>query len=73
MLYQLQHFHNDFRNKGILIGNLISNGEGSWSDCYSKKISGRAKNKNTLVSGNAGDEKNLRPSGRKFIFFSQFN
>ena len=32
----------------------------------------QAKKKNTLVSGNAGDEKNLHPGGRKFIFF-QFN
>ena len=24
---------------------------------------------NTLVSGNTGDEKNLHPGGRKFIFF----
>ena len=31
------------------------------------------KKKNTLVSGNAGDEKNLHPGGRKFIFFNQFN
>ena len=27
----------------------------------------KAKKKNTLVSGNAGDEKNLHPGGRKFI------
>ena len=31
------------------------------------------KKKNTLVSGNADDEKNLHPGGRKFIFFNQFN
>ena len=31
-----------------------------------------AKNKKILVSGNAGDEKNLHPGGRKF-FFNQFN
>ena len=24
--------------------------------------------KNTLVSGNAGDEKNVHPGGRKFLF-----
>ena len=28
-----------------------------------------AKNKNTLVSGNAGDEKNLYPGSCKFIYF----
>ena len=28
-----------------------------------------AKKKNTLVSGNPGDEKNLHPGGRKFIYF----
>ena len=27
-----------------------------------------AKNKNTIVFGNAGDEKNLHMGGRKFIF-----
>ena len=31
------------------------------------------KEKNTLISGNAGDEKNLHPGGRNFIFFNQFN
>ena len=29
----------------------------------------RSKKKNTLVSGNPGDEKNLHPDGRKFIYF----
>ena len=29
----------------------------------------KAKKKNTLIAGNAGDEKNLRPGGRKFICF----
>ena len=33
----------------------------------------RPKKKNTLVSGNAGDEKNLHPGGREFIYFDQFN
>ena len=28
-----------------------------------------AKKENTLVSGNPGDEKNLHPGGRKFIYF----
>ena len=28
----------------------------------------KSKNKNTLVSGNASDEKNLHPGGHKFIF-----
>ena len=28
----------------------------------------KAKNKNTFVSGNAGDEKILHPGGHKFIF-----
>ena len=28
----------------------------------------KAKKKNTLVPGNAGDEKNFHPGGRKFIF-----
>ena len=32
----------------------------------------RAKKKNTLVSGNASHEKNLRPGGCKFCFY-QFN
>ena len=27
----------------------------------------------TLVSGNAGDEKNLHPGGRRFIFFNRFS
>ena len=27
----------------------------------------------TLVFGNAGDEKNLHPGGRKFVFFNQFS
>ena len=31
---------------------------------------GKAKNKNTLVSGNAGDEKNPHPGDRKFIFLT---
>ena len=33
----------------------------------------QTKKKNTLVSGNGGDEKNLHPSGCKFIFSNQFN
>ena len=33
-----------------------------------KGILGKAKKKNTLVSGNAGDEKNLHPSGFTFVF-----
>ena len=37
-----------------------------------KRNMNQAKKKNTLVSGNAGDEKNLHPGDRKFIFF-QFN
>ena len=37
-----------------------------------KGILGKAKKKNTLVSGNAGDEKNLHPGGRKFIFLIDF-
>ena len=28
---------------------------------------------NTLFSGNADDEKNLHPGGRKVIFFNHFN
>ena len=32
----------------------------------------RPKN-NTLVSGNAGDEKNIHPVGHKFIFFNRFS
>ena len=39
-----------------------------------KKILNRqTKKKNTVVSGNAGDEKNLHPGGHKFNFFNQFN
>ena len=30
---------------------------------------GQRKTKNTLVSGNAGDQKNLHPGGHKFFFF----
>ena len=30
---------------------------------------GKAKENNTLVSGNTGDKKNLHPDGRKFIYF----
>ena len=30
----------------------------------------KAKNKNTFVSGNASDEKNLHSGGRKFIFLN---
>ena len=33
---------------------------------------GQAKKKNTLVSGNAGDQKNLHLGGRKYIFSNQF-
>ena len=36
-------------------------------------VSKKKKKKETLVSGNAGDEKNLHPSGRKFISFNQFS
>ena len=32
-----------------------------------KGILGKAKKKNTLVSGNAGDEKNLHPCGFTFV------
>ena len=35
-------------------------------ECISKK-------KNTLVSGNVGDEENVHPGGRKFIFLNQFD
>ena len=34
--------------------------------------SSQLRSKNTLASGNAGDEKNLHPSGRKFIFLIDF-
>ena len=34
---------------------------------------GQKKKKNTLVSGNAGDEKNLHPGNRKFIFLNWFS
>ena len=34
---------------------------------------GQKKKKNTLVSGNAGDEKNLHPGDRKFIFLNWFS
>ena len=37
----------------------------AFTSCKSKK-------KYTLVSGNAGDEKNLHPGGRKFIFLINF-
>ena len=33
----------------------------------------RLKKKTTLVSGDAGDEKDLHPGGRKFIFFTQLH
>ena len=33
----------------------------------------KKKKKNTLVSGNAGDEKNLHPGNRKFIFLNWFS
>ena len=32
----------------------------------------KKKKKKTLVSGNAGDEKNLHPGSRKFIFLIDF-
>ena len=35
----------------------------------SLKNGARTKKNNTLVSGSAGDEKNLHSGGRKFIFF----
>ena len=38
-----------------------------------KQSNAKSKNKNTLVSRNAGYEKNLHPGGRKFIFLNQFN
>ena len=34
----------------------------------SSLLTHKAKKKNTLVSGNAGDEKNLHPGSRKFKF-----
>ena len=37
-----------------------------------KKICIKAGKKITLVSGNAGDEENLHPSGRKFNFLINF-
>ena len=36
------------------------------------KNENKAKENNTLVSGNAGDNKNFPPSGRKFIFLIGF-
>ena len=33
----------------------------------------KAKQKNTLVSRNAGDKKNPHPDRRKLIFLNQFN
>ena len=33
----------------------------------------KTKKKKTLVSGNAVDQKNLHPGGRKFIFFNRFS
>ena len=38
-----------------------------------KKFPIKAKKKNALVSGNAGDEKNLHPDGRKLIFLNWFS
>ena len=35
-----------------------------------KKKKKKNEKKNTLVSRNAGDEENIHPGGRKFIFFS---
>ena len=46
---------------------LLSNQNGK------KKFFGQAKKTNTLVSGNAGDEKDLHLGGRKFVFLNQFN
>ena len=34
---------------------------------------GKAKENNTLVSGNTGDKKNLHPDGRIYLFFTQFS
>ena len=31
---------------------------------------GKVKDKNTLVSGNAGDKKNFQPGGHKFVFLT---
>ena len=39
----------------------------------SSKIRPKKKKKKILVSGNAGDEKNLHAGGRKFIFFNRFS
>ena len=36
-------------------------------------ISSEVKKNNTLVSRNAGDEKNIHPVGHKFIFFNRFS
>ena len=33
----------------------------------------KKKKKICLVSGNAGDEKNFHPGGRKFLFFGRFS
>ena len=33
----------------------------------------KEKQKNTLVSGNAGDQKNLHPGGHNFFFFNRFS
>ena len=38
-----------------------------------KRIQSKAKRKNTLISGNPGDEKNLHPGGCNFFFFNHFN
>ena len=33
----------------------------------------KAKKKRVLISGNAGEEKDLQPGDREFIFFNQIN
>ena len=41
--------------------------------CLGRTKKKKKKRKNTLVSGNAGDQRNAHPGDRKFISFNQFS
>ena len=45
----------------------------SFLNNYANKTKNKVKKKNTLVSRNAVDKKNLQAGGRKFIVFKQFH
>ena len=65
----MEFFLFDFPNKVVLARKYKT----VLSSVSVKMFASLSQKSNTLVSGNAGEEKNLHPGGRNFFFFNQLN